>query len=84
MSWDPELNRQDAIETACHNAIRAFADEEAAAARQQRSPDARLALAAALEAIMHERGQCYVSGGNFLLRDVISHLRRTAAPRRQA
>lgn len=77
-------DRQDAIETACHNAIRAIADEVTAAAREQRSPDARLALAAALEVIMHERGLCYVSGGNFLLRDVISHLRRTAAPRGQA
>ena len=57
-------DRQDAIETACHNAIRAIADEVTAAAREQ-------------------RGLCYVSSGNFLLRDVISHLRRTPAPRRQ-
>lgn len=78
MSWDPDANREDAIATACHNAIRAIHDEAQAAGREKRSFDDRLALAAALEAINRE-----VSDGNFLLPDLIKHLRRTAAPRRQ-
>lgn len=83
MSWNPEINRQEAIETACHNAIRAVAQEEEAARREQRSFDDRLALAGALEAIECERtadGRCL--GLPFDYADVIGHLRATAAPRR--
>ena len=79
MSWDPAINRQDAIETACHNAIQAIHGEAKAAIGEKRSFDDRLALAAALEAIDHE-----AYDGHFLLPDLIKHLRRTAAPRRQA
>lgn len=84
MSWDPAVNRQEAIETACHNAIRAMRDEVAASAREQRTMDPRLALAAALEEIERERtadhpGLCLP----FTSQDCIAHLRATAAPRRE-
>lgn len=79
MSRNPDANREDAIATACHNAIHAIHGEAKAALSEQRSFDDRLALAAALEAINNE-----VHDGHFLLPDLIKHLRRTAAPRRQA
>jgi hypothetical protein len=81
--WDPAANRQDAIETACHNAIRAIANEAEAAHRERRSPDDRLALAAALEAINREltADQPDVSLP-FTLQHCVDHLRRTAALRR--
>jgi hypothetical protein len=79
MSWDPEVNRQEAIETACHNAIRAVANESEAAHKERRSFDDRLALALALEAI-HE--QLTADQVGLTLPDCIAHLRATAAPRR--
>lgn len=84
MSWDPAVNRQEAIETACHNAIRAIFNEAEAAHREQRTIDFRLALAAALEEIERERtadhpGLCLP----FTSQDCIAHLRATAAPRRE-
>lgn len=84
-SWDPAANRQDAIETACHNATRAFAIEADAAYRELRAFDSRLALAAALEAINREltADQPDVSLP-LTLQQCIDHLRRTAAPRRGA
>lgn len=85
MSWDPELNRQDAISAACHNAVRAPIQEIDAAHREQRSPDSHLALALALEAI-HEQMTADQADTTlpFTLLDCIAHLRRTAAPRRTA
>ena len=81
MSWDPEINRQDAIETACHNAIRAIHREAESAARQQRSADPRLALAAALEELHNELTADRPSTTlPFTLKDCIKHLRLTAAP----
>ena len=78
-SWDPEINRQDAIETACHNAIRAVANEAEAAHREQRSFDDRLALAAALEAIERERTAGHPGMSlPFSIQDCIDHLRATA------
>lgn len=83
MSWDPEINRQDAIETACHNAIQAIRHESEAAVRDGRSFDDRLALAAALEAIQRESSADQPDiTAPFGLLDCIDHLRRTAAPRR--
>lgn len=85
MSWDPAVNRQEAIETACHNAIRAMWDEAATATREQRIMDSRLALAAALEAIEHERTADHPGLSlPFNLQDCIDHLRATASPRREA
>lgn len=83
MSWDPEVNRQDAIGAACHNAIRAIVNEAEAARREKRSFDDRLALALALEAI-HEQltaDQPDVTPP-FTLLDCMAHLRATASPQR--
>ena len=71
-------DRQDAIETACHNAIHAMHREAALAHREQRSPEACVILAAALEQLLADDGietldhiaKCW------------RHLRRQAAPRR--
>lgn len=88
MSWDPAIRRQEAIETACHNAIRVMFDEAAAATLQQRSLDSRLVLAAALEAIERERTMPRLAvdalSHPFDIEDCIDHLRATAAPRRPA
>ena len=70
MSWDPEVKRQEAIEIACYNAIRAMCDE----------PDPRLALAAALEAIERERTARRPGLSlPFNTQDCIAHLRASAA-----
>lgn len=86
MSWDPAVNRQEAIETACHNAIRAMWDEAEVAHREQRAMDGRLALAAALEEIERERTapRRAVEGlsHSFDVEDCIAHLRATASPQR--
>ena len=84
MSWDPEVNRQEAIETACHNAIRAIANEAEAAHREGRGFDDRLALALALEAI-HEQLTADRADLTlpFTLQDCIAHLRASAAPQRR-
>jgi len=66
----------DLIETACHNAVRAMYDESARAHREQRSPQARLILAAALDALLVEG----VSANDLVL--CAQHLRRSAAPGR--
>ena len=68
--------RQDAIETACHNAIRAMHDEAAKAHRESRSPEACLILAAALTQLVLEG---ITREG---LSDCVIHLIRQAAPRR--
>jgi hypothetical protein len=84
MSWDPAVNRQDAIETACHNALRAVFNEVEVAHREQRSFDDRLALAAALEEIERERTADHPGLSlPFSIQDCIAHLRATAAPRRE-
>lgn len=85
MSWDPAINRQDAIETACHNAIWALCNEAEVAHREQRSPDPRLALAAALEEIHREliADQPDVTLP-FTLEHCIAHLQATASPRKGA
>jgi hypothetical protein len=84
MSWNPEVTRQEAIETACHNAIQAIANEAEAAHREGRSFDDRLALALALEAI-HEQLTADRAGLTlpFTFQDCIAHLRASAAPRRR-
>ena len=85
MSWDPQVNRQNAIAAACHNAIEALWAEATAAMRDQRVMDSRLGLAEALEAIERERtaGRPGLSVP-FTIRDCIAHLRATAAPRRSS
>ncbi len=69
-------DHQDLIETACHNACLAMRDESICAHREQRSPEACLVLAAALEA-MHREG---VTAND--LPACIDRLKRSAAPRR--
>lgn len=76
MSWNPEHNRQDAIETACHNAIRAMHDQATIAHRDGRSPEACLILAAALNQLVLQD----ITGEQ--LTDCIVHLTRQASPRR--
>jgi hypothetical protein len=66
----------DLIETACHNACQAMLSESDRAHREQRSPEACVLLAAALEA-MHREG---VTGDD--LPACIDRLKRSAAPRR--
>ena len=85
MSWDPQVNRQDAIGAACHNAIRAVANEAEAVHREQRTFDDRLALALALEAI-HEQLTADQPDVTlpFTLLDCIAHLRATASPQRSS
>lgn len=68
----------DLIETACHNAVQAMHDESMQAYREQRSPEACLILAAALEVLLAE------GATGWQLADCIGHLRRQAAPRRVA
>lgn len=70
-------DRQDAIETACHNAIRAMHDQAAIAHREGRSPEACLILAAALAQLLLQD----ITGEE--LSDCMVHLTRQAAPRRR-
>jgi len=67
---NPTSDRQDAIETACHNAIRAMHDQASIAHREGRSPEACLILAAAVTQL--------------LLQGIMAHVTRQAAPRRRA
>ena len=69
---------QDAIETACHNAIHAMHREAARAHREQRSPEACLILAAALEQLLADDDIMTIEHISRCER----HLRRQAAPRR--
>jgi hypothetical protein len=71
-------DHQDLIETASHNACQAMHRESERAHREQRSPEACLILAAALET-MHREG---ITGDD--LPACIDQLRRSAAPRRGA
>lgn len=71
-------DRQDAIETACHNAIRAMHDQAAIAHRESRSPETCLILAAALTQLMLQG----ITGDE--LSDCMVHLTLQAAPRRRA
>jgi hypothetical protein len=71
-----DSDHQDLIETACHNACQAMRRESERAHREQRSPEACLILAAALEAMTREG----VTGDD--LPACIDRLRRSAAPRR--
>lgn len=81
---DPEANRQDAIEAACHNALRAGAQEIEDARREHRSFDDRLALALVLEAIERERTADLPDvAAPFTYRDVIGYLRSRAGMRPQ-
>ena len=68
---DPDL-----IEPACHNACQAMHRESMRATGNERSPEACLILAAALEA-MHREG---ITGDD--LPACIDRLKRSAAPRR--
>jgi len=68
---DPDL-----LETACHNACQAMHRESERAHREQRSPEACLILAAALEALLVEG----ISGSQWM--DCAAHLKLSAAPRR--
>ena len=79
-----EANKQGAIGAACHNAVRAMANEVEAADREQRSVEYGLLLAAALEQIALARGDALAEGIDVGFQDCIAHLRRTAAPRRGA
>jgi len=69
-------DHQDLIETACHNACQAMHRESERAHREQRSPEACLILARALEA-MHQEG---ITGDD--LHFCIDRLKRSAPPRR--
>lgn len=71
-------DRQDAIETACHNAIRAMHDQAAIAHREGRSPEACLILAGALTQLVLQE----ITGEE--LSNCMAHLTRQAAPRGQA
>lgn len=71
-------DRQDAIETACHNAKRAMHDQAAIAHSEGRSPETCLILAAALTQL-HLQG---ITGGELI--ECVVHLTRQAAPRRRA
>lgn len=71
-------NRQDAIETACHNAIHAMHREAVRAHREQRSPEACLILAAALEQLLADDDIETIEH----ISQCERHLRRQAAPRR--
>jgi len=68
----------DLIETACHNAVGAMHRESRRAHLEQRSPEACLVLAAALEDL-HREG---ITTGD--LPACVDHLRRSASPRRGA
>ena len=70
------MTDRDLIETACHNACQAMHRESECAHREQRSPEACVLLAAALEAMLTEG----VSGSQWL--DCVAHLKLSAAPRR--
>jgi len=69
-------DRQDAIETACHNAIRAMHDQAAAAHDQGRSPEACLILAGALTQLVLQE----ITGEE--LSNCMVRLTLMAAPRR--
>lgn len=70
----------DLIETACHNAVQAMHRESERARREQRSPEACLILAAALDAIYDA---IYAEGiKHHHLPACIDRLRRSAAPGR--
>ena len=69
-------DRQDAIETARHNAIRAMHDTAAIAHRAGRSPEACLILASALTQLVLQE----ITGEE--LSSCMAHLIRQAAPRR--
>ena len=69
-------DHQDLIETACHNAVQAMHRESERAHREQRSPEACLILAAALEAMAQEG----ISGATLL--PCVDRLKLSAAPRR--
>ena len=71
-------DRQDAIETACHNAIRAMHDQASIAYREGRNPEACLILAAAITQLQLEG----ITGEE--LSGCMIHLTRQAAPRRTA
>jgi hypothetical protein len=66
----------DLIETACHNAVRAMHHESRRAHRLQRSPEACLVLAAALDALLVEG----IKANDLVL--CADRLRRSAAPGR--
>ena len=70
-------DRQEVIETACHNAIRAMHDQAAIAHREGRSPEACLILAGALTQLLLQG----ITGEE--LSDCMAHLTRLAAPRRR-
>ena len=70
---------QDLIETACHNACQAMHRESERAHREQRSSEACLILAAALEAMVQEGIETYDG-----FRACHDHLLRSAAPGRGA
>lgn len=76
MSITPD--RQDAIETACHNAQCAMHDQAAIAHREGRSPETCLILAAALNQL-HLEG---ITGDELI--ECVAHLTRQAAPQRRA
>jgi hypothetical protein len=65
----------DLIETACHNAVQAMHRESTRAHHEQRSPEACLILAAALDALLREG----ISGRDLIL--CVDHLNRQASPR---
>ena len=66
----------DLIETACHNAVHAMHRESRRAHLEQRSPEACLILAAALEGL-HREG---ITSDD--LPACVDHLRRSASPGR--
>lgn len=70
-------DQQEAIETACRNAIRAMHDQAAIAHREGRSPEACVILAAALNQLHLQD----ITGAELL--ECVCHLSRQAAPLRE-
>jgi hypothetical protein len=78
-----QLNRLDAIGTACHNAVWAMARETEKAEADQRSVEYCCLLAAALQAIHPELTADMPDVSlPFSLQDCTDHLLASAAPRR--
>lgn len=73
----PKIDRLDAIEAACHNAMRAMHDQASIAHREGRSPETCLVLAAAINQLVLEE----ITGDE--LSECVVHLTRQAAPRRE-
>lgn len=79
MSWDPEVNRQEAIEAVCHRAVRSMQNELISENSDRLRIDPLLMLIAALEVIEIERTKSQPGlSMPWTHQDVINHLRHMA------